>query len=284
MLRLLARIAFVLAVVVTHASVASAQVNDLELTEDQLRNIRTVGDKPVFCSNGTSILSEFEGDVAAAIAGALFLDHEFYAFETVPPTPPLDFRLALTQTQIFLALSERCDALMGYTLLTDYRDWMVPSLPYLSTRTVLAVREDSPYQRMADIPFGQRIGTRMASLGDNYLANWIAGKADDARWRRTNYPNHQLELDRLIDGSVEAALVWEPALARYRTEHPDAAIRVIDDLAFPIDRSDFVLALRSTEDFFNSQLNQAIRSLVEDGTMERLAAEHGLPALRPLLN
>lgn len=261
---------------------ALAQINDLELTEDQIRNVRRVGDKPVFCSNASSILSEFERDVAEAIAGTLFLDHEFYAFETLPPSPPLDFRLALDQTQIFLILAQRCDALMGYTLLTNYRDWMVPSLPYLSTETVLAVRGDSPYQAMADVPFGQRVGTRMASLGDNFLADYLMVQPENARWRRTNYPDHQLELDRLVDGSVEAAIVWEPALARYTAAHPDADIRTIRELAFPVARSEFVLALRAAEDFFNQQVNMAIRSLTADGTLQRLAAEHGLPSVAPV--
>lgn len=268
----------------TMATPALAQINDLELTEDQIRNIRRVGDKPVFCSNASSILSEFERDVAEAIAESLFLDHEFYAFETLPTTPPLDFRLALDQTQIFLILAQRCDALMGYTLLTNYRDWMVPSLPYLSTETVLAVRGDSPYQNMTDIAFGERIGTRMASLGDNFLTEFLSVQPENARWRRTNYPDHQLELDRLLDGSVEAALVWEPALARYSAAHPEADLRTIRQLAFPVARSEFVLALRAAEDFFNQQVNLAIRSLTNDGTLERLAKQHGLPAVTPVLD
>lgn len=199
----------------------------------------------------------------------------------MPPTPAYDFRLGLDDVTIFRLLANRCDAIMGYSLLSAFPNWITPSLPYLGTPTVLAVRSGE-YAGLDDIPRARPIGTRSATLADNYLMAYMRTLPEASRWERVFYRDNGQLIERLLDRSVDAILIWEPAILAYEAAHPEARIDVITTIPFAIEPSQFVLALRPQEQFINLGLSDAIAALTADGTINRLAIAHGLlPAPGP---
>lgn len=274
------RLAVLPAVLALSVSSLLAQPIDLEGISDQdLRNQRrTLGDSISFCVNATSLLADFERALAAELSQSLLLDYEIFEINTIPATPAYDFRLTLDDLQIYRLLSQRCDALLGFTLLAEYPNWMAPSAVYLSTPTVLAVR-DGEYGSLEEIPPGQAIGTRAFSLSDGFLLSYLQSLPLSSRLSRMVYPDNRLLIERLMDGSVEAILIWEVAIRFYQAEHPDAApVDIIEALPFTIAPTQFVLALPPQEHFLNLMLDQAIAELHADGTIERLAIAHGIMA------
>ncbi len=254
-----------------------AQQEGLSVTTDELRSIRRAqGDTMAFCVNSTSMLAPFERQVASEIAAALFLNLELVEVEPYVHTQAYDFRLPLEETEIFRLLARRCDAILGFTLLAEWPEWMSPSPPYLTTHTVMAVREDGAATAAA-IPGKTPVGTRMMSMADSYMFNYSRVLPEPERWTRMVYPNNQFLMQRLLDRSVDAVLIWEPAVLAYRVEHPEAAgVRIISNLPFSVAPTEFVLALRPQEDFVNAAITEAIATLRAEGTFDRLAAEHGL--------
>ncbi len=257
------------------SSPAMAQQEGLSITPDMLRNMRRAsGDSITFCVNANAMMASFERAVAGEIASALLLNHDF--FEVNLRTQPYDFRLPLEETEIFILLARHCDAILGFTLLAEWPGWMTPSPPYVTTRTVLALRPGE-FTSMPDIPGQSPIGTRMMSMADGFLYSYTQTLPESQRWKRMVYPNNTFLLERLVDGTVVASLIWEPAVLAYKREQAEAAgIVILRDLPFPIAPTEFVLALRPAEDFLNASIAEAITSLRADGVFDRLAVEHGV--------
>ncbi len=261
---------------------AQADLQELGATQDEILryNSRSVqGGSITFCINTESVTADFDREVARAVTQALLLDYKLYEVTTLPPTPPYDFRLMLDDADIFRLLLNNCDAIVGFSLLADYPGWMRPSPPYLSTSTVVAVRAGQ-YRELADIPKTMRLGTRSFSIADNYLRTYASTLPEDSRWRRNAYSSNEILVDRLVDGTVEAALVWEPALLAYAADHPDApAIDILPSPPFTIPPTQLVFALRPQDDFVNVALSQAIEALRADGVLDELAARYHLVAV-----
>lgn len=260
------------------ASAALAQsVYELGVSDDEIRNQRRVtGDTLVFCVNAGSILAPFERDLAAALSETLLLEHEIFEVNTIPPTPPYDFRLMADEVFVFRLLARSCDALMGFTLLSDYPDWLAMSPPYLRTQSVLAVRSGEFTSLQAVPPLGA-IGTRSFSLADNQLSSYIRTLPRDAQWQRIFYWDNRQLIESLKNHTVDAILIWEPALFAYDADVPDGlSMDVVPDLPFPIEATEFVLALRPQEQFVNLSLAEALTMLQRDGTIDRLAIAHGI--------
>jgi polar amino acid transport system substrate-binding protein len=99
-----------------------------------------------------------------------------------------------------------------------------------------------------------------------------------SRWSRFTYYNNKVLIDRLLDGTVAAAFVWEPALYRATGGKPEAAgLRVIPS-PFALYETEFGIAVRAHDTFLSAMFGQAIDALRADGTIDRLLAEHDLPA------
>lgn len=260
--------------------VAVAQFEDADLPESMLRPTRNFsGQNIAFCINTASIMADFDRALAAELAGTLLVDHEIVEIlaDNIPG-PPYDFRLPLQESEIYLSLAHRCDALMGFTHLSNYPDWLSGTPPYLTTHTVIGVRERT-YSSFSEIGAGQPIGARIMSIADSYLSLHLQTMPEASRWNRVSHLNNVVLIERLLDGSLEAILIWEPAVRRYLADHPEAGeIEIIRDLPFTIAPTEFVVALRRANDFLNLSLTQAIADLEADGTVERLAVEHGLIA------
>ncbi|MCW5715045.1 MAG: transporter substrate-binding domain-containing protein [Bauldia sp.] len=257
------------------AGAALAQPYPEDVPDDLARPTRViVGNEIVFCVNRTSMLAEFERELVAEIAGALLLNFRIVEIDPYLPTHPYDFRSTLQDGVVYLFLAHQCDAMMGLTAASAYPDWLAPSPVYLTTNTVLATR--TPIASMAELPATARIGARILSLSAGALTTYLR-TLPGGGWTHVLYPTNESVLDRLADASVDAALVWGPAVLAYATDHPDAPpTYVLEELGFPIGPTQFVAGLRPREQFFNASLAEAIQSLVDQGIIAELARDHGL--------
>src|SRR5205085_582385 len=142
----------------------------------------------------------------------------------------------------------------------------------------------SNYTRLADIPSSRPLGTRILGGVDNQVSMYLQSLPERSRWQRHAYYNNKMLIDRLLDGTVAAAFVWEPALYRATNGKPETAgLRIIPS-PFSLYHTGFAIAVRSNDMFLSTALGQAIDALRADGTIDRLLFEHGLAAPRGAVN
>jgi len=246
--------------------------------EDLLDFRRSTGDEIRFCINMSSALAEFDQRLAQTIADALLVDAAFFHLVTiVPPPPPYDYRIVADEPEFFIAVHNECDAFMGYPLPQQtVPEWLAVSRPYYLTQTVLAV-VDGGYQSLEDIPEGSRLGGRIASRGYVRLGSYLRALSSD-RWNRAPYPNNGVLLERLREGTIEGAVIWEPAL--YLAGGGDPSTLGLHTATLPFDIAPIALgiAVKTDDQFLRELLDLAISSLIADGVLADLLSEHGLPA------
>ena len=271
-----------LAVLVCFASgAASAQGMEIPPRDTyQDRGRGSQGNKVALCVNGAAMMASFDAALARELASALLLTAEVIEVKTWRPTEPLDYRLPLMLEEIYIQFAEQCDGFMGFTLAQGYPEWMTITRPYLTTRTVL-VTTSADHRKLADIPATRPLGTRILGGVDNQLIMYLQSMPEKARWQRLGYYNNKILIDRLLDGTVAAAFVWEPALYRATGGKPEAAGLHIIPSPFEPMQTELGIGLRSHDAFLSTTLGQAIDALRADGTIDRLLSEHGLAAPKP---
>jgi polar amino acid transport system substrate-binding protein len=238
------------------------------------------GNKLALCVNGAAMMASFDAALARELASALLLTAEVIEVKTWRPTEPLDYRLPLTLEEIYIQFAEQCDGFMGFTLAQGYPEWMTITRPYLTTRTVL-VTTSAAYRKLADVPVARPLGTRILGGVDGQVIMYLQSLPEKSRWPRLSYYNNKLLIERLLDGTVAAAFVWEPALYRATGGKPQAAgLHIIPSPFEPV-QTELGIAVRAHDAFLSVTLGQAIDSLQADGTIGRLLAEHGLAAPKP---
>ena len=271
-----------LAVLVCFASgAASAQGMEIPPRDTyQDRGRGSQGNKVALCVNGAAMMASFDAALARELASALLLTAEVIEVKTWRPTEPLDYRLPLMLEEIYIQFAEQCDGFMGFTLAQGYPEWMTITRPYLTTRTVLVTTSPN-YRKLADIPVNRPLGTRILGGVDSQVAMYLQSMPEKSRWQRLAYYNNKVLIDRLLDGTVAAAFVWEPALYRATGGKPEAAGLHIIPSPFEPMQTELGIGLRSHDAFLSTTLGQAIDALRADGTIDRLLAQHGLAVPRP---
>lgn len=260
------------------AGASLAQSVEIVPRELYTERMRQEGNKLIFCINPQGVLAQFERDLAEAVGQSLLADVQFYEIgERDWPTRPLpyDYRLMLDEQQMFIMLAQECDGFMGFLLSPSNPAWLTVTGAYLSARTVLTTHgEDAAF---AEIPHGETIGVRMMAAGDNRLIQYLAARPETESWRRTPYPDNELLLERLADGTIAAGMIWEYGLFGATGGDPAAAgYSYTYDLPFPVDPIEIGIATRSEDSYLNGLLSDAIAALEADGTIDDLLRENGL--------
>jgi polar amino acid transport system substrate-binding protein len=263
-----------------NTKLAFAQFEDMPPRDVYRERGRTRGDQIALCANGAAMMASFDMALARENASRLLLTPNVIEIKTWHPTEPLDYRLPLSLEEIYIEFAERCDGFMGFTLAQGYPSWLIITRPYLSTRTVLAATSPE-FRKLADIPVTRSLGTRMLGAVDNQMIMYLQSLPEKSRWPRMPYFNNKLLLDRLLDRTVAAAFVWEPALYRATGGDPESKGIHVIPAPFELSQTEFGIALRSNDAYLATTLGQAIDSLRSDGTIDRLLAEHTLAAKLP---
>lgn len=254
---------------------ASAQ--DAPVPKEFFDSRRQTGDKIRYCLNMSSALVEFDRAIGQEIAQALFLEPQFFEV-VVPSTPyPLDYRLDMTDEDLFIFMNKRCDAFLGFSISPDdIPEWVTMTRPYHSTKFKLAFVQKGQ-MRLIDLAPASPVGAVMGSSADAALRIWLSNP-NSKTLRRLPYPDNQLLIERLRDGTLSGALIWEPAAYIATHGKPEAeGLFLFADVPFALGSVDFGVAIRTNELFLRTQLDMAIDSLISDGTIERLRSRFGLP-------
>ena len=243
------------------------------LPQELQKNTRRLqGDQITFCLDERSVGAPFDHRVGVAIASALLLNAKF---TRAPGGFGLDAQGYLDELQIVMA--NECDVLLGVSLQPNfpYPEWASPTRAYAQVPFVLAVTDPS-YNSLADIPKTRKLGTALGSIGEYAFITYNQQLPEAERWKRLPYADPKLMVQRLKDGTLGGIILWGPSLSRAVGGDPaSAGLRVID--TSPVAQS-FVLvgALVSSRDaFLRSQVDDAIGSLIADGTMQSLLDEFG---------
>lgn len=142
---------------------------------------------------------------------------------------------------------------------------LAASNPYLETGYVL-VGARTAVRRLDDARQLGRIGVVTATPADLYLFQ--------QHLHRVPYGNNGALLAALADGSVDAAALWQPALAEARRL---GKAPTIDGLSLPdAGRTRFVFALRRSDSALLADVNAAVSSLRSDGRLDAILRAHGL--------
>jgi polar amino acid transport system substrate-binding protein len=260
------------------AAASAQEVPSRDLYQERGRGGQ--GNKIVMCVNSAAMMASFDAALARELASALLLTAEVIEVKAWRPTEPLDYRLPLTMEEIYIQLAEQCDGFMGFTLAQGYPEWMTLTRPYLVSRTVIATKAPN-VRKLADVPLSRPLGTRILGGVDNQVIMYLQSLPEKSRWPRLAYYNNKVLMDRLLDGTVAAAFVWEPALYRATNGKPEAAGVRIVPAPFDLYETEIGIAVRTHDAFLASTLGQAIDALRADGTIDRLLVEHGLAAPKP---
>lgn len=238
---------------------------------------RVSGDELSFCIHSGTLTAEFDEDLAAEVADVLLLEPEFHTISG--RSIPYDYRIGLSAEQIFVYLSDNCEAFSGFTLVAGgYPDWLILSRPYLRSTFVLAVTDPDTIS-LSSIPAGAKIGTRGVTSADIQFALYNQSLPSNQRWRRLPYPDNELLIQRLLDGAIDAAIIWEPALYAATNGDPEAAgIAIARIDGFDPPNVSFSFGLRSRDTLLRALIDDAITALLEDGVVETLLNEHGIVA------
>ena len=263
------------ALIVTNISLALAQFEDMPPRDVYRERGRTRGNQIALCVNSAAMMASFDKALAEQIASRLLLTPNVIEIKTWHPTEPLDYRIPLSFEEIYIEFAERCDGFMGFTLAQGYPSWLTITRPYLTPRVVFAATSPE-FRKLADIPVNRPIGTRMLGGVDNQLIVYLQSLQEKSRWQRLAYFNNKMLLDRLLDHTVAAAFVWEPALYRATDGDPESKGIHVIPAPFELSQTELGIGLRSNDAYLATTLGQAIDSLRADGTIDRLLVEHNL--------
>jgi len=183
---------------------------------------------------------------------------------------------------LYRVFLETCDVYLGFKLIPDaYPEWMKVTRPYYRASYLLAAT-NAGWRSLADVPKTQAIGSTMGTSADLRLIQYLQALGAAERWTRFPMGTDEAALKALTSGTVGVALVWGPALwAAQRSDPALAGVRVIAPSPLAASTIDVGAAVLANESFLRSNLDQAIASLLADGTIQRILDDDKFPASAP---
>jgi polar amino acid transport system substrate-binding protein len=266
------RPAIVLAALLALAAPALAQVPSFPGFEKY--GIRPDNFTLSYCVDPRDPAWEVDKQIADAIAGALLIQPK--------PTVIHDPQIQNDLDELYRHLLADCDLYFGFKLIADaYPDWLAITAPYYEVGYVLAVKNPD-WQKLGDIPRDQPLGPTVGTSADFRLIRYLTSIPEDQRWPRYPMGTDEEALQSVVDSKVAAAIVWAPSLAALSKTHPDfARLRIISSSPLPDETLPVGAVLLSSNQYLRTSVDQAIKSLVADGTIEKILAENHFAAKPP---
>ena len=214
---------------------------------------------------------EVAGAIADAIAQGLLLEPQRYVVES---------NIVLEDiTKIYEVMLAHCDVHMGFKLIPEgYPDWITLTRPYYEAQYVfVAVNPD--IHALADVTPGSPIGATIGTMAHLRLVSYVSGLPAEDRWPTYPMGSNDRALESLLNGTVDVALVWAPALwARLRAEPALADLRVIDPNPLPPTTLGVGALLLADQTFLRTAVDEAIGALAADGTITAIMEGWDFPA------
>jgi|SRR5690554_748878 len=267
---------------ITIAGLSLAQSSELlpELPPELLNPVLQLDSDSIrFCYYPDGATAQLDILMADAIAGALLLNAELFAAKGPISIPGIDF-IPISEDDLFLFLSNDCDAFMGFTLASGvYPEWLTFSRPYARTG-FKAITRVGGIESLADLPPGSIIGTVMMSEFDMELANLIGTQPEERRWRRFPYPTAQLAVERLFDETVDVAVSWEPTMNQVIAESVEQYVEV-NTASLGSPSRLLGVAMLSNQSFLRTIIDTALSELSQSGALDGIFAEANFPGYIP---
>ena len=166
----------------------------------------------------------------------------------------------------------------GMTITPDRAANMSISLPYVKNAQVIVVKADSAVASTADL-VGKTVVAEMGSAGEAQ----IEGEAADANLAQAEYIGMTKQTDCLMEvkaGTADAAVLdWTLAKSMVGEGTDFADLKMVDGVELATE--EYGIAFRQGSDF-TAKVDAAIKELVADGTLPKLAEKYGL-ALAPAI-
>ena len=152
---------------------------------------------------------------------------------------------------------------------------LVFSVPYMGTGYVLVAQGEAAQARTLEDLKETRIGVAMATPIDAYLF--------DQGYERGLYLGNRRVGRGMVEGEIDAALIFVTSLAATRREYPDHEFRVIDGFEAPAHlRWNIGFAIRDDAPEIVDVINEGITALIESGEMAGIVSAYGIPYMPPM--
>jgi polar amino acid transport system substrate-binding protein len=182
-------------------------------------------------------------------------------------------------TKVYAIMLEHCDVHMGFKLIPEgYANWVTLTRPYYESQYVF-VTADPDIDALADLAPARPIGATMGTSAHLRLVSYLMALPAQNRWPTYPFGTNELALASLLNGTVDAALVWAPVLwAMQRDEPAYADLRIIDPKPLRPTTLGVGALLLADEIFLRTALDEAIAALSADGTITGILGTYGFPA------
>lgn len=271
--RLAALRRFLAAAMMAMTGVAHAQMPNIDQT---FLNAPSNLDRDVirFCVYPRSATANFDRAIAQALGDALLLPTEIIEVDAAIRVEGID-TIPISLEDLYLLLETECNAFMGIDLATGvYPDWLILTRQYITAPYVPVAREGSLGSFDALEP-SDAVATQSMSLGDSRLGFYLRTLPENQRLRRVPYPTIDLQLERLLDGTVDVALVWEPWLGSDIIDL--SGLEQIASGQIDFGERLIGIGLHVNDRYLRQSLDSAIEALNDDGTIARLTEQVFFP-------
>lgn len=257
----------------------AGMAEDLEIPTELMPATRPMqGDRLRVCLDRSSAGAALDIAVAEAIGEALFLEVEIR-----PGLANFPLTGGGYLTELAILMNNDCDVMMGMVGHAEpaYSEFAIQTRPYARVPFVAAVT-DPDLARLGDLDRDAVIGTALGSMVEQVYVYWAAEQPESRRWVRLPYADPALMIRRLRDGTLGAALIWQPALARVLAagddEAGDPGIAVHSAALDPLDEIvvEVTAIVDRRDNFLRTQLDEAITALSEDGTLTAIMDDLGI--------
>lgn len=151
---------------------------------------------------------------------------------------------------------------------------LVFSIPYMGTSYVLVAQGEAAKATSLEDLRDVKIGVGMATAVDGFLFN--------NGYERGLYFGNRRVARGMVDGEVEAALIFVTALAAARREYPDHEFTLIESFTAPPDLHwDIGFAIRDDAPEIVDLVNKSIAELIASGEMAEIVSAYGIPYMPP---
>jgi len=174
-----------------------------------------------------------------------------------------------------------CEVFVGIGVSPDSEDEMeeknlVFARPYMAVGYVLVVQGEASDAGSIDAlkERGIEIGVPMSTPIDAYLF--------DNDYERELYFGSDELVAGLVEGEIDAAMVWSTNLAEARRDNPDHAFTVAPGYEPPSDMKwDYAMVVPDGEPELLEKINTALTELVRDGTVKGIVESYDVPYMLP---
>ena len=146
--------------------------------------------------------------------------------------------------------------------------------PYLGLAFILVVQGQAANASTLDDLKDIKIGVPMSTPVDGYLF--------DNGYKREIYLGNRRVMRGMVQGEVDAALIWSPSLAKAKKEFPDNEFLVAAGWKpHPDLRWNVAMVVPAAQTELMQYLNDSICSLTESGDMQRMVERYGAHYFSP---